>query len=282
MSLSDTVEATVRAEVAGIVALGNDVLVSGTYLYPVKGIYYFVRNPELWKPLQSRMVPLVGLSTTVITLMFLLTYIPQSFILTLVSGPVAWISTIALVLSESAAIIAFLSRRYVIADALVDTFDAVLLKEGLAPLVKTGREVKPGSGKMGKLSKKPLAEIGMEGLFRYFLLLPLNFIPFLGTVVFIFVQGRKAGPSYHARYFQLKGWSAREQKAFVQQNKSAYMSFGAIAMLLQLIPIVSIFCSYTNTVGAALWAADIELNRRPGQGKRVGGVTPAGSGKREF
>ncbi len=29
-------------------------------------------------------------------------------------------------------------------------------------------------------------------------------------------------------------------------------------MLLELIPVASIFFSFTNTVGAALWAADLE------------------------
>jgi hypothetical protein len=34
-----------------------------------------------------------------------------------------------------------------------------------------------------------------------------------------------------------------------------------VAVLLELVPVASIFFSFTNTVGAALWAADLE--RRP-------------------
>jgi hypothetical protein len=34
--------------------------------------------------------------------------------------------------------------------------------------------------------------------------------------------------------------------------------FGVPAMLLEMIPFVGIFFSFTNTVGAALWAADLE------------------------
>lgn len=49
-------------------------------------------------------------------------------------------------------------------------------------------------------------------------------------------------------------------------------SFGTVAMVLQLVPIVSILFSYTNTVGAALWAVDMEKKQRPAEGKRVGGV----------
>jgi len=36
--------------------------------------------------------------------------------------------------------------------------------------------------------------------------------------------------------------------------------FGTVATLLELIPFASIFFTFTNTVGAALWAADIESN----------------------
>jgi len=35
-------------------------------------------------------------------------------------------------------------------------------------------------------------------------------------------------------------------------------SFGIVACLLELIPIAGIFFSFTNTVGASLWAADLE------------------------
>jgi hypothetical protein len=34
--------------------------------------------------------------------------------------------------------------------------------------------------------------------------------------------------------------------------------FGTIATLLEMVPVASIFFSFTNAVGAALWAADIE------------------------
>ena len=35
-------------------------------------------------------------------------------------------------------------------------------------------------------------------------------------------------------------------------------SFGIPAVLLELVPIAGIFFAFTNTVGAALWAADME------------------------
>lgn len=37
-----------------------------------------------------------------------------------------------------------------------------------------------------------------------------------------------------------------------------YCSFGVAATLLEMVPIASILFAFTNTVGAALWAADME------------------------
>ena len=35
-------------------------------------------------------------------------------------------------------------------------------------------------------------------------------------------------------------------------------SFGVASTLLEMVPILGIFAVYTNTCGAALWAADLE------------------------
>ena len=39
-------------------------------------------------------------------------------------------------------------------------------------------------------------------------------------------------------------------------------SFGVMATVLEFIPVVGIFFAFTNAVGAALWAADMELKER--------------------
>ena len=42
-------------------------------------------------------------------------------------------------------------------------------------------------------------------------------------------------------------------------------SFGVPAVLLEMVPIAGILFSFTNTVGAALWAADMESRDASGQ-----------------
>ena len=57
---------------------------------------------------------------------------------------------------------------------------------------------------------------------RYLLYLPLNFIPIVGTALFIILQGKRNGPQAHQRYFQLKEWNKSQKEVFVEQNRGGY------------------------------------------------------------
>lgn len=88
--------------------------------------------------------------------------------------------------------------------------------------------------------------------------------------------GRRQGPTYHSRYFQLKNYTAAQRDAFVDRNKPKYMAFGTAATLLQLIPGASILFMYTNTVGAALWAAELERKGLSPKGEDTNGKDLSG------
>ncbi|KAB8303012.1 hypothetical protein EYC80_006317 [Monilinia laxa] len=245
--------------------LARSAAISGAYLYPIKGIFYFLSHRTLWKPLLSKLVPTLSLSAAVVTLMFMFTYLPQLAILIFTDGPLAAVSAVLLTLSESSTIITMLSKNFLIADALIDTFDGVMVAKGQANVVQGGREIKSGKfgdpmRKLGKVVKGYGEKYSFGGLVRYLMYLPLNLIPVVGTVVFVGLQGRQRGEGVHSRYFQLKGWSGAQKEAWLKEHSGAYTSFGTVATLLELVPIASILFSFTNTVGAALWAADIEGN----------------------
>jgi hypothetical protein len=98
-------------------------------------------------------------------------------------------------------------------------------------------------------------------------------------------NGAKSGPSYHARYFQLKesntryetahqdggastsqntGVSTFNKQQFIEQRKGSYAAFGAVAMALDvLVPGGAILCMLGNQVGAALWAVELERQGNP-------------------
>ncbi|KAM7205632.1 hypothetical protein V8F33_000958 [Rhypophila sp. PSN 637] len=242
-------------------ALVNDAARSGSYLYPIKGMFYFLTHRALWKPLLSRLAPTVTLSVGVVTAMFFLTYLPQLGILVFVNGPLAVFTTVLLVLSESSTIISILSKNFLLQDAILDTFDGTLLDRNATGLLKEGRQVNSGTdpiNRLGKVLKNPFKRFSLDSLVRYVMYLPLNFIPVVGTVAFVVLQGRARGNSVHDRYFQLKGWSSGQKEKWLSEHTGPYSAFGTIATLLEMVPVASVFFAFTNTVGAALWAADIE------------------------
>jgi hypothetical protein len=170
----------------------------------LQGIYYFLSHRTLWKPLLSKLAPTMTLSTGVIAFMFIFTYLPQVAVLTFVNGPLATVTTILLTLSESSTIINLISRTFLLQDALVDTFDGVLVARNQTAVLAEGRQLKPGNfgdpiNKLGKLLKSPFEKFTPKALVRYVMYLPLNFIPIVGTVIFVLLQGRNRGNSVHTR-----------------------------------------------------------------------------------
>ncbi|KZS96996.1 hypothetical protein SISNIDRAFT_406774 [Sistotremastrum niveocremeum HHB9708] len=258
-------------EASHVAHVSSDAVTSRAYFYPPLGLIYFITHPSLWAPLRANILPCLLLSFGVIVPMFLFTYLPQAAILSLLNGPLGPINAAALVLSESAFIVTTVAKSFLLEHALLDVFDATLVSEGQEALVSKGRELKPGKSglegvkKLGKSISKPLQKFSPEHIIQYVIFLPLNLIPIVGTAAFLIIQGRKSGPGYHARYFQLKGFSNEERNAYIASHKGAYVAFGTASMVMNLVPLASIAFTFTSTVGAALWAAELEKGtKNPG------------------
>lgn len=115
-------------------------------------------------------------------------------------------------------------------------------------------------------------------ILEFILFLPLNFIPYVGTPAFLIVTGARAGPFAHWRYFKLRGLTRKERNAEIRQRRWKYTwyvsflidgvlsanlpRFGTVALLLQLIPVLSMLFLLTTAAGSALWAAKLEEQRR--------------------
>jgi Etoposide-induced protein 2.4 (EI24) len=93
------------------------------------------------------------------------------------------------------------------------------------------------------------------------LFLPFNLIPIVGTPLFLVLTGRRAGPFQHWRYFKLLGFGRKERNAAIKQRRWSYTWFGTVALVLQLLPVLSMGFLLTTATGAALWAADLEKRR---------------------
>ncbi|KAJ2916056.1 hypothetical protein MD484_g4393, partial [Candolleomyces efflorescens] len=250
-----------REELTEALSLTQDAVLSGAWAYPVLGIAYLASHASLYKAVGPVVIKALLASAGITIGMFVFTYLPQVALCAIVTGPLAFIPAAIMVLAESYVIASVVSRTFFLSEAQDKIFDAVLLQQGNAQLVEGGRETQSSSSgvkKLGKSLYKPLNRFSPASILRYVASLPLNSIPVVGTALFLLYNGRKLGPTFHGRYFQLKGFNSSQSQEYVGKRKAAYTAFGSIALVLSLIPIAGFAFSLTSTIGAALWASKLE------------------------
>ena len=150
------------------------------------------------------------------------TYVPQAAILSLFTGPFGPILALFLLGAESIFLLTFFAKPLFLEPALQHVFDATLIENGQRQLVKDGKTKYSVAADRGAVLLRPLQALSRDGVVRYLLTLPLNAIPALGTVAFLFINGHRAGPGWHARYFQLKGFDSAHRKGFVAAHRPEY------------------------------------------------------------
>ncbi|GAO49672.1 hypothetical protein SAICODRAFT_73736 [Saitoella complicata NRRL Y-17804] len=235
-------------------AVGKQAALSGTYLYPLRGIVYLASSPSLYKPLLQTLAPRLAIAFTTAVFLFLFTYLPQATILTLFSGPLGFASAIPLVLSEAGFLTNVIVRIVGVGEGAIDeVFDKVLIAEGMGNLVQSS-----SAAQSSKRRFLPKVSLSKEGLVRYLISLPLNLLPILGTPLFFLLNGTKLAESLHARYFSYKSLSGEQQHEFVKERYGEYTAFGVVGVALGMVPVVGTLAAWTNAVGAALWARDLE------------------------
>ena len=168
---------------------------------------------------------------------------------------------------------------------LISPLQATLLREGQVDLVSPSRILfhdAPNSVKMlGKpTSTAVYSPFSFRQIAEFILFLPLNLIPVFGTPFFLVLTGARAGPFHHWRYFKLLGLSKKERKEAIGRRGWKYTwydtcfrgvagevltflsRFGTVALLLQLVPVLSMFFLLTTAAGSALWAVKLEEQKR--------------------
>lgn len=99
--------------------------------------------------------------------------------------------------------------------------------------------------------------------------LPLNLVPYVGTPAFIMITGSRLGKLSHHRWFKLRGLSKRDIKIELKRRRWEYLWFGTVAMILELVPVLSFFFLLTTTAGAAMWVAKMEERARTRVGRPI-------------
>lgn len=108
------------------------------------------------------------------------------------------------------------------------------------------------------------APFSLRQIVEFILLLPLNLVPWAGVPLFLWLTGYRAGPLQQYRYFVLRGFTKKEKKVFVRERRRQYTGFGVVALVLQLVPVVSMMFLLTSAAGSALWAVRLEEERGNG------------------
>ncbi|KAJ7184149.1 hypothetical protein C8R46DRAFT_883365 [Mycena filopes] len=248
-----------------VVSVARDAVVSGGWWYPLQGIFYFAGHASLYRSIFPVILKTLLTALGITTALFAFTYLPQVAFCALFSGPFAFATAALLVLGEAYAIIMFVSKAFFLGRAQDQLFNAVFRQQGVNLVYVEPKGKSRGFlGSVLKGVSKPLSRFSREGLLRYVVSLPLNLVPMVGTVLFLLYNGAgaKAGPTFHARYFQAKGMAPATRQAFVEKRKGAYTAFGAATLGLNLVPIVGPIFMLTSTVGAALWACELEKKER--------------------
>lgn len=249
----------VLREAQAAVVLGAHGVASFAWLWPIRGVYFAITHPNVIIGVRPAIVKSLVASAVIFGLLVFFTYVPQMAILAVVSGPLAPILALFVVGAESAFLLALLARPLFIEPALTQVFDNTLRARGQGELVKAGKtRGKGATASVESALVKPLQILSTGSIVRYLITLPINMVPVLGTVLFVLYNGYIGGPGWHSRFFQLKGFSKHQRQAFVERRRGEYTAFGAVTLLFNYIPLVGLLFSFTNTIGAAMWAAQLE------------------------
>lgn len=240
---------------------------------------YFLAHPRFYPLFKARLLVVLLLSTFIYVNLFVWAYLAQVALLALFHGRAAWFNATSLVLGEGAVLTALLFEAFFVDEALVDIFDAVLIDHGLADMVSETRLLRHDASNSVEMLGKPTvssvyAPFSFRQIIEFVIYLPINLIPIVGVPVFLMLSGYRAGPFHHWRYFQLRGFSKKERLEYVKNRQLKYTWFGTVTLLLQLVPVFSMFFLLTSAAGSALWAAKMENARRAREQNVAQGPTP--------
>lgn len=246
--------------------------------YPIKGVWYFATHRFLHPLLKGRLIPLTLLSMCVLAILFLTAYLPiVAFLALFHYKGSAWVNATFFILGVGMLIVQVVFEGMFVDHTQVDIFDAVLVAEGYEHLVKNRRSVSEDIDesdpykRLGPREKgATYAPFSIRQIVEMAILLPLNFVPFVGVPLFLILTGYRAGPLINWRYFQVKQFSKKERNDFIQTKKRRweYMWFGTVYMVLELVPPLSMVFLLTTATGSALWAVRIEQEQQQVDGER--------------
>jgi hypothetical protein len=100
--------------------------------------------------------------------------------------------------------------------------------------------------------------------------LPLNLVPFVGSLVFFMINGLIVTRDMQKPYWILTGRSTLvHQAAHFASHPTAYVSFAITTMLVQMIPIIGTALYLPNVIGNALLVSELEKKSMSKSGNSI-------------
>ncbi|KAJ3082685.1 hypothetical protein HK102_001516 [Quaeritorhiza haematococci] len=249
-------------------------------LYPFKGILFCMRHP---RQLLGRMIGLMLLTVIVCMAVFGLlvgfALVPQKEAFSKVNVPegLAWVLAIFLIIFEAALFVIFWVLFFIpfTVDSLFEQVLYLKLKDVPSATLLQSNPYRAGQlnhtyTRLRTFIIHIRLRLSFQKTLRAFLAtitLPLNAIPFLGTAAFSGLNAFMTGWNHHLHYLALNGIiDMKEGRRFCKSRAHEYVSYGVVATFLEMLPVLNVLFVFTNVVGAALWAADMEMAGRSPRG----------------
>ncbi|CAM6128198.1 unnamed protein product [Calypogeia fissa] len=249
------------------------------FIYPIKGLYYLFWEENraiLWQRIGRFALEVALSSMAILSTLLSFTFRIQRASLHLILPDFLYhtVGTVALIMIETAipVVVLFHKRHRTIQEKL---FEDVLQLQGVTVAraspkeyewIQQQREIQTQAlaARRQSISALPSILIDPETMsnyprIKYFITLPLNFIPIFGQALFCWLNAMETATALHKYYYsELKGLSAADRATIIHSRKAEYIEFGLVASALTLLPGFNVILILTNAVGAALWVADIE------------------------
>ncbi|GEQ72362.1 hypothetical protein JCM33374_g6049 [Metschnikowia sp. JCM 33374] len=217
-------------------------------------VAYFYQNSELWLPLLAVCIPAALVSIIVFSILAVTVFPVYALIATTVTGPFGLISAIITLFSLTRQLTILISQLLFIRHIQGIIFEKVLEREGAKDLLLRYRFMRsrfsPQKPIDLRLRYQTLPFLERE-LF-YFL---LGIIPLIGPLIVLFFKAPVKGYKTHKRYYKLMVWEYVDINRFYREYRRDYAAFGVVALLLEMIPGLTILFMFTSNIGMALWTA---------------------------
>jgi uncharacterized protein involved in cysteine biosynthesis len=169
--------------------------------YPIRGIFYLIRHPGLWRQIVCGLLIMIIVSIIFSVLLFIFAFPAQAYGLSkYMPDWIGWILSFFITLLEIGTSVLVFSSLF-LAYYMDVIFDAVWRQETMG--INQGQ-----NQRLSSTSYSCIKSFFILIVFRVFLLVitsPLNLIPILGTILYIYVNGYYYAWSLHCRYFDLLG-----------------------------------------------------------------------------